>query len=133
MATAGEVNLYNGEPVSPPEGKKSSASGKKPAESKTSDERSQRRYASKSLSSKSVYTRGKKASSPLSALKPYTQLGPTPLSIADSPQQQAFAGLNSQSIIAVVNSRQLPLPEVARAVSGQAFQAGYEEQLFQVE
>lgn len=86
MVAAGDGSVYQGEPFSPPEGKKSSASGKKLVESKASDEKSQRRYASKSLSSKSAYTRGKKASSPLSALKPFTQLGPTPLSVADSPQ-----------------------------------------------
>lgn len=131
LATNNEVT-YNIEPLGAPDPQKKLSASGRPVDSKASDEKSQRRYASKSLSSKSVHTRGKKASSPLSALKPYTQVGPSPISAVDSPPNAAVE-LNNQNIITVVNGMQLPHPDTVHGAGERAREGDYDQQLFHFE
>lgn len=132
LATANDANAYNDEPLSPPEPQTAyGGSSKKPAESKASEEKSQRRYASKSLSSKSVPTRGKKGGSPLSAVKAYTQVGPSPISAIDSPANAATEA--GQNFVTVVNGVQLPPPGAPEGATEHGPNFEYHGQLYQVD
>ena len=90
-----------------PEAKSSISINRKMGDGRSAAERSVKRYASKSHSSKSLNSRKRLGSSPLSALRPHTQAGASPMAGLASPS--AGPNLPPEGLFTAVKSTPMQL------------------------